>query len=214
MGSLLECCLIADDHAMMRAALSGTVRLLAPDARIETAADFPSAIAQAAATRFDLVLCDLAMPGAGPLDGVLSLMRSAAGSPVLVITGSEDDDILLALLDLGVAGFLHKTASGEVVEAAIALVAAGGTYLPPRLLEIMRERRDPPKAIRRSGLTARQKEVLVQLVRGSSNKEIARQLAVSPATVKAHVAALLGTLNVRNRSEAIALALAEGWLDD
>lgn len=197
---------------MMRAALSGTVRLHSPDARIETAADFPQAIALAAATRFDLILCDLAMPGAEPVSGVDAVMRAGAGAPVLVVTGSEDDAVLLALLDAGVAGFLHKTASGEVVEAAIALVAAAGRYLPPRLLAILQEGRADPPPPRAVGLTARQKDVLAHLVRGSSNKEIARALGVSPATVKVHVAALLGVLNVRNRSEAVARAHAEGWL--
>lgn len=198
---------------MMRGALSGTVRLLSPEVRVETASDFPQAIALAATSHWDLILCDLAMPGDDPVNGVVKVMHAAPGAPVLVVTGSEDDDVLLELLRRGVAGFLHKTASGEIVEAAIALVAAGGRYLPPRLLTIFQADRPPVQSSRAGTLTSRQRDVLILLVRGSSNKEIARQLGVSPATVKVHVAALLGALNARNRSEAVARAHAEGWLD-
>lgn len=207
-------CLIADDHAMMRAALAGTVRLRWPEAVVETAASFTEAARFAGAKRYDLILCDLAMPGAEPLTGVAAVMTAAPGVPVLIVTGSEDDRVLVELFEAGVAGFIPKTSSGEVVEAAIALVAAGGRYLPPRLLELVQNlgpgKRDdtPPPAF-----TARQREVLELLIKGASNKEIARELGVSPATIKVHVAALLSTLNVRNRSEAVSRAHVEGWLN-
>ncbi len=212
MRSRIEYCLIADDHAMMRSALAGTIRLIWPEARIETAESFPDVLAAASGGRFGLILCDLSMPGASPLDGVTQLLKAAPGVPLLVITGSEDDDVLLKLFDIGVAGYLHKSASGEVVEAAILLVAAGGRYLPPRILDLTRQR-DAPAASRPAvSLTARQREVLALLVEGASNKEIARELAVSPATVKVHVAALLGALDARNRSQLVNRAHNEGWV--
>ncbi len=212
MGTRIEYCLVADDHAMMRAALAGTVKLIWPDVQIESVASFPEALAAASGNSFDLVLCDLSMPGAEPLAGVAALMRIASGVPLLIITGSEDDEDLLALFDMGVSGFLHKSASGEVVEAAIALVAAGGRYLPPRLLDITRSADRQIPVRRPVSLTARQRDVLALLVKGASNKEIARELDVSPATVKVHVAALLGALDARNRSEVISRAYLEGWV--
>lgn len=199
---------------MMRAALAGTVRLRWPEAVVEVAATFTEAALLAGTKRYDLILCDLAMPGAEPFAGVTAVMTAAPEVPVLIVTGSEDDRVLVDLFDAGVAGFIPKTSSGEVVEAAIALVAAGGRYLPPRLLELVqdigsRKRGDaPPPAF-----TARQREVLELLIKGASNKEIARELGVSPATIKVHVAALLSTLNVRNRSEAVSRAHVEGWLN-
>lgn len=218
MGAHVKSCLIADDHAMMRAALSGAVRLIWPEAEVVTVGDFDAAADALAPTGpptggfFDLILCDLAMPGAEPVDGVARLMRLAGATPLLIVTGSEDDRTLLALLDLGVAGFLNKTASGPVVESAIALVAAGGRYLPPRLLDLIGT--SAGSAIPRSEthLTPRQREVLALLMTGASNKEIARGLELSPSTVKVHVAALLSALKARNRAEAVGRAREGGWL--
>ncbi len=212
MGSSIEFVLIADDHAMMRSALAGTIRLIWPEAEVECVGCFVEAIAIASTRRVDLILCDLSMPGASPVDGVSDILRASPGVPLLVITGSEDDEILLKLFDMGVAGYLHKTASGEVVEAAISLVAAGGRYLPPRILELCGGREDHAAKRPPPSLTSRQREVLALLVKGASNKEIARELAVSPATVKVHVAALLGALDARNRSQLVNRAHNEGWV--
>ena len=93
---------------MMRAALAGAVRLIWPDADVAAVGGFDEAAEALAGRGFDLVLCDLAMPGAGPIEGVARLMRLAGATPILIITGSEDDRTLLALLDLGVAGFLSE----------------------------------------------------------------------------------------------------------
>src|SRR6516165_8773442 len=135
----MQTCLICDDHAMMREALAGAVGLGWPLARIEQAADFPQAWA-AARRGFDLIISDLVMPGATPLEGVRRLREAAPGSPILVVTGNEEDAVLLSLFELGIAGFAPKTSKSSVIEAAIRLVLAGGRYLPPRLVELAVER--------------------------------------------------------------------------
>jgi DNA-binding NarL/FixJ family response regulator len=211
----MKSCLICDDHAMMREALAGAVALGWPDAAVTQAADFPQAWA-AAVSGPDLIISDLAMPGAGPVDGVRRLREAAPASPILVVTGNEDDDVLLALFELGIAGFAPKTSKSAVIEAAIRLVLAGGRYLPPRLVELAVAKAGGGA---RSGagapaprLTDRQTDVLARIALGRSNKEIARELDLSPATVKAHIAAGLAVLGAANRTEAVVRARELGLI--
>ena len=201
--------LVADDHALMRTALAGMIALAWPEAQVETAADFTHAAA--AAPGRDLILCDLAMPDLPPLDGVRRVMAAAPGTPVIIVTGQDDDALLLALFGLGVAGFIPKTSDGKLFEAAVRLVVAGGRYLPPRLLALVGDRAAPPVDV--PALTERQREVLRLMAQGSSNKEIARSLDLSPATIKAHVAAVLDALGVSNRTEAAYRASVSGLTD-
>jgi two-component system, NarL family, nitrate/nitrite response regulator NarL len=214
----MQTCLVCDDHAMMRTALEGAVALAWPDATISTAPDFPSGWSKAA-EQPELILCDLVMPGADPVSGIRKLREVSPESHVLVITGSEDDRLLLDLFDLGIAGFVPKTAGGQIIEAAINLVLAGGQYIPSRIIEIARQRpsgapqaRQDEKSYDVSRLTERQIEVLRYMSRGESNKEIARSLSLSPATIKAHAAAIIGILGVTNRTEAAFKARKIGLL--
>lgn len=210
----VETCLICDDHEMMREALAGAVASGWPAVRVTQAKDFPTAWAAAAAAP-DLIISDLVMPGATPLQGVARLREIAPNTPILVITGNEDDDLLVELFDLGIAGFAPKTSPGSIIEAAIRLVLAGGRYLPPQLLDLLRSREAPRPGVAARmelRLTERQAEILRLMEAGRSNKEIARQLDLSPATVKTHAAAAFAALRAANRTEAVALARAGGLI--
>lgn len=199
-------CLIADDHAMLRDALVGSVRLGWPAANISEAEDFPSAWA-AAASGPDLILSDLVMPGAEPLEGIERLIKVAPGTPLLVITGNDDDQLLLALFDLGVAGYLPKSSRSATIEAAIGLILTGERFIPARVLDLIAARGTGSGDSAANGpLTARQLDVLRLLAQGLTNKEIARELVLSPATVKAHAAAIFETLGAGNRTEAVSKA--------
>ena len=121
----MRSCLICDDHAMLREALTGAVALNWPDAVVVQCADYPSAW-QAAADSHDLILSDLIMPGASPVDGIGRLREIAPDTPILIVTGDEDDATLLTLFALGVSGFAPKTSKSAVIEAAIRLILAGG----------------------------------------------------------------------------------------
>ena len=209
----MKSCLICDDHAMMRDALGGAVALGWPDAEIVEAADFTAGWA-AAAAQPDLIISDLVMPGATPLDGVRRLQMIAPASPILVVTGNEEDALLIALFQLGIAGFAPKTSRSALIEAAIRVILAGGRYLPPRVVELIGPRSTPelaPGAVT-ARLTPRQVHVLQQTAQGRSNKEIARELELSPATIKAHVAAAIAALGATNRTEAVAKAQAMGLI--
>ena len=217
----MQTCLICDDHALVREALVGSVKMNWPGAAVSEASDFPQAWARAR-SQPGFCIADLVMPGAAPLEGIKGIMQAAPSTPILVVTGTEDDALLLALLKLGVAGFAPKSASGAIVEAAIRLILAGGRYLPPRLADIAAARVDAapagdraiikdPSLARRPDqanqaaldqLTLRQTEVLTLVAQGRSNKEIARTLGLAPSTVKTHLENLLQTLGVANRTEA------------
>jgi len=210
----MKSCLICDDHAMMREALAGAVALGWPDAAVSQAGDFPQAWAAAAAGP-DLIISDLVMPGAGPVDGVRRLREIAPRSPILVVTGNEADDVLISLLELGIAGFAPKTSKSEIIEAAIRLVLAGGRYLPPRIAEIAVARSAGATGAQIAAgprLTERQGDVLKLTALGQSNKEIARELDLSPATVKAHIAAAIAALGAVNRTEAVVRARELGLI--
>ncbi len=213
----MKSCLICDDHAMLREALAGTVAIGWPQAEVRQAHDFPSAWAAAAAEPPDLIISDLVMPGASPVDGVRGLRDAAPATPILVVTGNEDDQVLLALFDLGIAGFAPKTSKSALIEAAVRLVMAGGRYLPPRMAELASGRRDgaaagPRPAPGEARLTERQVDVLKLTALGRSNKEIARELELSPATIKAHIAAAIAVLGAANRTEAVMQARARGLI--
>ena len=137
----MKTCLICDDHALVREALVGSVHLKWPDTQILEAGDFPSAWIKAQ-TQPDLCIADLVMPGASPLEGIQGIMNAAPHTPILIVTGTEDDNLLLALLKCGVSGFAPKSASGAIIEAAINLILAGGRYLPSRLADIAASRLD------------------------------------------------------------------------
>lgn len=202
--------LICDDHALVRDALAGMAALGWPDAVVTLAADFPESWAAARAAPYDLILCDLIMPGSGPLAGVDGVLSAAPHTPLLVVTGTEDDTLLLDLLDRGVAGFVPKTANGGIIEAAMRLILAGGRYLPPRLAEIAAARissgmvqpvRDNTAQISER-LTSRQMDVLRLVAQGKSNKEIARDLDLAPSTVKTHLSQIIICLGAANRTDA------------
>jgi DNA-binding NarL/FixJ family response regulator len=129
---------------------------------------------------------------------------------ILIVTGTEDDDLLLDLLDRGIAGFSPKSSNGAVIEAVLRLVEAGGRYLPPRLADIAASQvdlrgalapllREPPMIYR---LSPRQRDVMQLVSEGYSNKEIAKKLDLAPSTVKTHVSSVLAALGASNRTDA------------
>jgi len=209
--------LVCDDHPLVRSALALVVSDLAAPP-VLTACDFAGAWA-IAESRDDLELCvvDLHMPGMTPVEGLNGLKARAGNAKIVVITGSESDEELVAALDAGIHGYVPKTVEPGVVEAALRLVIAGGRYLPDRLAEIARNRdkvQTPPAGpaeirvtdLPYGRLSDRHRDVLDQLARGRSNKEIARLLGLSPATVKTHLANILGKLGASNRTEAVSIA--------
>jgi DNA-binding NarL/FixJ family response regulator len=194
--------LICDDHPMMRQSLAATVARMWPEAELVEAGDFPTAWAMVERGA-DLVLVDLGMPGATPVEGVRQLLARAPQVRCLVVTGSDEDATAAELAAVGVAGLVRKTATSAVIEAAAALVARGGKYLLPHILAGHKPAApiQPPRP-ERQPLTERQREVLRLMSAGLSNKAIAQELAIAAETVKKHVSQIFEELGAVNRADA------------
>jgi len=205
--------LVVDDHALIREALRGLFRDLKPDAMLLEAADAAGAMALLAEQPdIALVLLDLSLPDRDGRELLAELRARYPGISVVVLSGFADRANVVQALDHGAVGFIPKSAGREVMTSALSLVFSGGVYIPPEILDS-----GAPNAVRPQaspadlGLTERQVDVLALMMQGKSNKAICRLLALAEPTVKNHVTAILKTLGVSNRTEAVLAASARGW---
>src|SRR5208337_2558787 len=184
--------LIADDHPLVVGGLREAVLAAAPGADIAVAHDFDSmAAALEASPETDLVLLDLTMPGVRGFSGLLFLRSERPSTPVIVVSGDEDRAVIRHCLEFGAAGFIPKSNSPETMRDAIAQVLAGGRWTPADFDPGAQPNRESSALARRlASLTPQQIRVLMMLSQGLLNKQIAYELSVSEATVKAHVSAI------------------------
>ena len=210
--------LIADDHRLIIEGVKLKLAELDPAVETVVAMNLEELDRMVAshADSLDLALVDITMPGTQGHQHVSRLRAQAPALPVIVLSGSEDVDLMRSLMEIGVLGFIPKAYSPEVMLSAIRLVMAGGIYIPPLLLanaqaqgwqpsEAAAPPVDPARGIDglRKLLTERQIDVMRLLSQGKPNKLIARDLGISEGTVKIHLAAIFRALNVRNRVEAV-----------
>jgi DNA-binding NarL/FixJ family response regulator len=199
--------LIADDHPLVRDALARTIQLIDPQAEIAQAANYAEVEARLGSAP-DLLLIDLNMPGMQGVEGIRRLRKSFPDQTIVVASGEQEPAIIRSVLSTGVAGFLPKAETPELLMQAIRLILAGGTFVPSSALTD--NLANTPQRANANGLTARQMDVLQLLMRGEPNKVIARQLGLTEGTVKIHIAAILRALQTRNRTEAVVVAKALG----
>lgn len=200
--------LIADDHPMVRDALSRTLRGIEPGIEIAEAADAPGAIAQLQQQAVSLLLVDLQMPGMEGVAGVRRLRALFPTVPLVVVSADQEPVTVRAALAAGAVAYLPKSEPPEVLQQALRLVLAGGTYTPALAQAAAGAAAGHPDL---QALTPRQRDVLRGLSRGLPNKLIARELNLSEGTVKIHIAAVLRALRARNRTEAVVLARQLGF---
>jgi DNA-binding NarL/FixJ family response regulator len=198
--------LVADDHPLVRDALARTLAELEPGVDVVTAGDFDAALAAVQGGTLDLALVDWQMPGMDGLHGLQRLRAAMPTLPIVVASGHDDAATIRAALGAGAAGFIPKSEQPAVLMQALRLVRAGGVYVPARLLDAAAQAPAAPAPPSTGDLTARQLDVLDRLLRGEPNKLIARELGLTEGTVKIHIAAILRTLQVRNRTEAVVRA--------
>jgi DNA-binding NarL/FixJ family response regulator len=203
--------LIADDHPLVRDALARTVREIDPAAQVAVTGSFEGLLELASHTAADLALVDLNMPGMDGLHGLRRLRERFGTLPVVVASGQDDMHTIRGALASGAVGFIPKSERTEVLVHALQLVRAGGIYVPPGGLGDSGSFYSAPASpAQASGLTQRQLDVLRALSRGLPNKLIGRELGLTEGTVKLHIAAILRTLQVRNRTEAVVRARSLG----
>lgn len=200
--------ILADDHALFREGmrhlllrLDDDVAVLEADchgAALKLLADNPDA---------DLALVDLHMPGREDLSGLAELLGHAQTVPVVVLSGSENLDEIHRVIKAGAMGFIPKHEHAEVMLCALHLVLSGGVYVPPMLMSS-----SSGSHAHQTKLTPKQIEVLQQLSKGYSNKEIGKNMNVSEATVKCHTSAIFRELEVGSRTQAVSIAKQRGLI--
>jgi len=208
--------LVCDDHPVFREGLRDALAALSD--RVVEAADCASALREVDADpSIDLVLLDLAMPGADGWTAFRGLRSRHPSVPVVIVSASDDPADMRRAIDQGAAGFVPKSASPEILRNALRLVLAGGVYVPPAALGAPPAPGETGGASRRRAraaqLTPRQIEVLILMSRGLTNLEIASALGIAEGTVKTHARTIFEALDVSNRTEA-ALVMGELGLED
>ncbi len=209
---------VADDQALVRTGF----RLILKADGIEVvaeAADGIEAIEAVRRTRPDVVLMDIRMPKLDGLEATRRILTGGEDEPrVIILTTFDLDHYVYAALAAGASGFLLKDVTPEHLVAAVQMVRAGDALLAPaitrRLVERFAGRNDDTAAIHRdlAALTPRELEVMRLLARGLSNAELAERLHLSEATVKTHVARILGKLRLRDRAQAVIAAYETGLI--
>jgi DNA-binding NarL/FixJ family response regulator len=196
--------LSCEDHALFRDGLRGVVAEL-PDAPELIGAGSAAEAFRVLEADPDvcLVLLDLALPDADGFDVLRAMRERHPLVAVAVVSASESPRDVREALEAGASGFIPKSAERGVLLGALQMVLAGGVYAPPGLL------RDEPAT---AGLTPRQVEVARLMAKGLTNAEIADVLGIGAGTVKTHVAAILETLEVSNRTEAVSALIERGVL--
>lgn len=200
--------LVADDHELFRSGLRQLLQDNLPGVEVTEAKTLDEAIELLTTNGAgDLVLVDLRMPGMSGAEALAALRDGFPESKVAVVSGLEDRGEILAALAAGVHGYIPKSLSGADIADAIRGILDGKIFVPNAI-----GKREPGAGLEapaglNSGsekLTARQKEVLGELLKGRSSKEIARTLDIAEGTVKIHLAAIYRAIGVRTRAEAIA----------
>lgn len=212
--------LLADDHTLFRFGISQVLKRLDATVEVVEAASWKEAMVASEQGIYDLILTDLMMPDGEPESALAALKASHPKTPIVVVSMIEEAGVIRSAFRAGASGFIPKSAEPREFIEGLRVVMTGGVYVPASAFAVIGA--DPvtaepapapvatPAAIQR--LTDRQRATLFEMARGKSNKEIARSLNITEATVKMHVAAIMRTLKASNRTQAVLIAVREGLL--
>lgn len=206
--------LVADDHPMIREAITSAITSSFDSAAVAETEDLHGALRYAEDNPdTDLILLDLNMPGMDGLNGIITLRTRHPDIPIVILSAEEEKNVVLKAVTYGAVGFITKSMPRDKITEAISQILDGQIYLPPDIIRKSDERvgrasesdsRIDPRLI--STFTRRQLLVFEHMTKGQSNKEIGYELNIAETTVKAHVSAILGKLKVHSRLKAILCA--------
>lgn len=208
--------LIADDHALFLKGLELIINDLEENISVYSTGDYLGIFSAIEKEKnFDLILTDLAMPGANWLEAIKKIHILLPETPIIILSAVFDKEIVEKTIENGAAGYIPKTSSNAEIIHAIRIVLSGGAYIPSELLDdSLKNKFDILKQINHSTenintdenakiLTPRQIDVIRLIANGYSNKQIAYELNLTEGTVKLHVTAILKMLKVYNRTGAV-----------
>ncbi|MFG2560276.1 response regulator [Streptomyces sp. NPDC048496] len=203
---------VVDDHPVVRDGLRGMFDS-APGFRVlGEASNGVEGVDLVARLDPDVVLMDLRMPGGGGVAAIAELIGRGARSKVLVLTTYDTDSDTLPAIEAGATGYLLKDAPREELFTAVRAAADGRTVLSPAVASRLVSRVRAPGAAGHEALSAREREVLELVAKGTSNREIAAELFISEATVKTHLTHIFAKLGAKDRAAAVAIGYDRGVL--
>jgi NarL family two-component system response regulator LiaR len=204
--------LIVDDHAILREGVRSLLTLQKDLEVVGEAADGAEALSVVAEKHPDVVVMDIAMPGMDGIEATRRLKETSPQSKVLVLTQHDNKEYIFSVLQAGAAGYVLKRAGGAELIAGIRGVYEEGAYLPPRVArEVVSHYVHPPAGEAGSPhISEREKEVLILIAEGKSNREIAEQLCLSVKTVMVHRGNIMEKLDIHSRTELVKYAIRQG----
>jgi len=202
--------IIADDHPLFRQALRETVAPIFKQFNIIELESLTGTRERLAQEAVELLLLDLRMPDSDGLAGLMMIKGLYPALPVIIVSASEEAETVRAAIQAGAAGYIYKSYSLRQIHDAVVQVYEGGIHIPEGVEEGVseNEHRELDAISRISSLTPSQLRVFVSLSRGYMNKQIAADMDISEATVKAHVTSVYRKLGVRSRTQAVMVSKA------
>ncbi|MBR1915016.1 MAG: response regulator transcription factor [Alphaproteobacteria bacterium] len=218
--------LIADDHELFLQGLELVLKTHFEDISITAVKDYTELFEAIENNSYNLVITDLAMPGANSMDGIIKMHELLKDTPIIVISAVFDREIVQKTIEIGVSGYIPKSSPNDLMLSAIHLVMAGGVYIPRELLDeasldtelsrtiqSLKDFSSPNNIMAKDKkLTPRQIDVIKGIAKGLSNKLIAYELGLTEGTVKVHMTVILKTLGVTNRTAAVMEAVKRGYI--
>ena len=200
--------LIADDHPLFREALSYIIDSALPGSTVQHATNYQETSALLAEHQFNLVFVDLDMPDSNGLTNLALLKKTYPTTPMLVVSAHEESDVIQSCIKLNASAYIIKSSSPDEIKLAIKSVLKGDVYIPPGVsLKVLKEQTERSSAASKmSSLTPSQLKILMEMSKGKLNKQIAYDLEISEATVKAHITTVFKKLGINNRTQAVIFA--------